>query len=54
MGGTFTDLICITPDGRVVDKAPTTPHDQSVGVLTGMEQLAGALGLDPKAFCGTP
>jgi len=52
VGGTFTDLICITPDGEVVlDKTPTTPDDLSSGVLTGMEQLAGALGMDTKAFC---
>ena len=30
VGGTFTDLICITPDGEVIfDKTPTTPPDQS-------------------------
>ena len=53
VGGTFTDLICITPDGQVVlDKTPTTPDDQSRGVLTGVEQLAEAFGLDPKPFCG--
>src|ERR1700691_3732898 len=53
VGGTFPDLISITPDGQVVlDKTPTTPDDQSVGVLTGMEQLAGTFGLDPAAFCG--
>ena len=41
VGGTFTDLICITPDGQVVmDKTPTTPDDQSVGVLTAVAQLA--------------
>jgi N-methylhydantoinase A len=52
VGGTFTDLICITPDGGVVlDKTPTTPTDQSVGVLTGIGQLAGAFGLDEGAFC---
>ena len=54
VGGTFTDLICITPDGQVVmDKTPTTPDDQSVGVLTAVAQLAGTFGLSPKAFCGT-
>jgi N-methylhydantoinase A len=54
VGGTFTDLICITPDGQVVlDKTPTTPADQSVGVLTGIAQLATAFGLDTPAFCAT-
>ncbi len=52
VGGTFTDLICITPDGQVVlDKTPTTQPDQSVGVLTGIGQLATAFGLDSQAFC---
>jgi N-methylhydantoinase A len=52
VGGTFTDLICITPDGQVVlDKTPTTPEDQSAGVLTGMEQLAAGFGVDTPAFC---
>jgi N-methylhydantoinase A len=52
VGGTFTDLICITPEGRVIlDKTPTTPDDQSTGVLTGVDQLAGALGVETEAFC---
>ena len=52
VGGTFTDLICITPDGQVVlDKTPTTPDDQSVGVLTGIGQLAAGFGIDRAAFC---
>ena len=35
VGGTFTDLICVTPDGEVViDKTPTTLDDQSVGVMS--------------------
>jgi N-methylhydantoinase A len=52
VGGTFTDLICITSDGQVVlEKTPTTPEDQSVGVLTGVEQLASTCGVDTRAFC---
>ena len=52
VGGTFTDLICITPDGQVIlDKTPTTPADQSVGVLTGIGQLADIFGLDSTDFC---
>ena len=53
VGGTFTDLICITPDDRVLlEKTPTTPDDQSVGVLTGLRQLADTLGLGLQDFCG--
>jgi len=43
VGGTFTDLLCVTPDGRVLlDKTPTTSADQSRGVMAGLDQLAGA------------
>jgi N-methylhydantoinase A len=52
VGGTFTDLICITPGGDVVlDKTPTTPDDQSRGVMTGLGQLAERFGLDTGEFC---
>ena len=51
VGGTFTDLICITPTGEVVlDKTPTTPQDQSQGVMTGLEQLADRFGLSLDDF----
>ncbi|MBV8161580.1 MAG: hydantoinase/oxoprolinase family protein, partial [Acidimicrobiia bacterium] len=53
VGGTFTDLICVTPDGHVVlDKTPTTPEDQSVGVMAGVEQLAQGQGRAIEDFCG--
>lgn len=53
VGGTFTDVICITPEGQVLlDKAPTTPHDQSEGVLQGLAQLAETLGLPLAELCG--
>jgi N-methylhydantoinase A len=53
VGGTFTDLICISPDGTVyLDKTPTTPADQSEGVVRGLEQLAGLFSLDLATFCG--
>lgn len=52
VGGTFTDVICITPEGDVVlEKSPTTPQDQSDGVLLGLGQLADALGLSLSALC---
>lgn len=54
VGGTFTDLICITPDGEVIlDKTPTTVHDQSEGVAVGLTQLADEFGLDLHEFCST-
>ncbi|MCU1463188.1 MAG: hydantoinase/oxoprolinase family protein [Acidimicrobiales bacterium] len=52
VGGTFTDLICVTPDGEVIlDKTPTTPADQSVGVMTGLQLLADRVGLSLADFC---
>jgi N-methylhydantoinase A len=53
VGGTFTDLICVTPSGEVVlDKTPTTLDDQSIGVMNGIGQLAVRFGLTPAEFCG--
>ena len=54
VGGTFTDLICVTPDGSVVlDKTPTTLDDQSLGVMTGLGQLAETFGTDLAGFCAS-
>src|SRR5207244_11430133 len=53
VGGTFTDLTCVTPEGEVVlDKTPTTPEDQSVGVMNGLDLLAQRVGLPLADFCG--
>jgi len=47
VGGTFTDLVAVDAQGRVtLAKAPSTPGDQSLGVMEGLDQLAQALGLD--------
>jgi len=52
VGGTFTDLICVTPEGEVVlDKTPTTLDDQSIGVMNGVAQLAERFGLSLEDFC---
>ena len=52
VGGTFTDLICVTPAGEVVlDKTPSTLDDQSRGVMTGLTQLADHFGLSQQQFC---
>ena len=52
IGGTFTDLICVGPDGEVlVDKALSTPGDQSVGVMNGLGQLAARLGCSLGELC---
>jgi N-methylhydantoinase A len=46
VGGTFTDCVLRRPDGALVlEKAPTTPEDQSKGVMEGIAQLATAEGV---------
>lgn len=46
VGGTFTDVVCIGPDGRtILAKAASTPADQSEGVVEALRVLAQALGV---------
>ncbi|MGH7084263.1 MAG: hydantoinase/oxoprolinase family protein, partial [Acetobacteraceae bacterium] len=50
VGGTFTDVALATPEGRpgghiITAKAPTTPADQTEGVLAGLSLAAAELGL---------
>jgi N-methylhydantoinase A len=41
VGGTFTDLVAIDASGRTIfAKSPSTPADQSLGVMAGLEELA--------------
>jgi N-methylhydantoinase A len=41
VGGTFTDFVLVRRDGSIrLGKSPTTPRDQSEGVMNGIEQLA--------------
>ncbi|HEY5014263.1 MAG TPA: hydantoinase/oxoprolinase family protein [Acidimicrobiia bacterium] len=45
VGGTFTDCVLLAPDGSfILEKTPTTPGDQSEGVLAGIARLAEAAG----------
>jgi N-methylhydantoinase A len=45
VGGTFTDLVAMDASGRVVHaKSPSTPADQSLGVMDGLTLLAEAIG----------
>ncbi len=47
VGGTFTDVVVRGPDGATtLAKAPTTPEDQSLGVLEGVRRAASAMGLE--------
>ena len=46
VGGTFTDLVAIDAAGRTVfAKSISTPQDQSIGVMAGLEELARRLNL---------
>ena len=50
VGGTFTDCVLLAPDGTfVLEKTPTTPDDQSEGVLAGIARLAEAGGFADAA-----
>jgi len=50
VGGTFTDCVLLAPDGSLIlEKSPTTPHDQSEGVIEGIARLAAAVGRDSAA-----
>jgi N-methylhydantoinase A len=47
VGGTFTDLVAVDVAGRVtIAKAPSTPADQSLGVMDGLDRLAEELSID--------
>src|SRR5258706_8631024 len=51
VGGTFTDFLLVAPDGKMsLSKNFTTPSDESVGVLDGLERLASGEGLTLKQF----
>src|SRR5260370_18006827 len=44
VGGTYSDLVAADETGRTVfAKSPSTPSDQSIGVMAGLEELARRL-----------
>jgi N-methylhydantoinase A len=44
VGGTYTDLVATDATGRTIfAKSPSTPADQSIGVMTGLDELARRL-----------
>ena len=49
VGGTFTDLLLVDEgSGRTWKaKVSSTPKDQSVGVLQGLDRVCGLAGIDP-------
>ena len=53
VGGTYTDLVAIDENGKTVfAKSPSTPADQSVGVMAGLEELARRLKLTRADMLG--
>ncbi|MEM6848217.1 MAG: hydantoinase/oxoprolinase N-terminal domain-containing protein, partial [Pseudomonadota bacterium] len=63
VGGTFTDIVlertrtAASDDQVVVTKVPSTPHDQSEGVVNGVLQVCRMAGVNPgeidQLFHGT-
>ena len=47
VGGTFTDAALLTADALVTAKAPTTPEDQSEGVLRAVREALDRAGARP-------
>ena len=53
VGGTFTDLVAVDSAGvTTFTKSASTPQDQSIGVLNGLEDLAVRFGLDLAGLLG--
>jgi N-methylhydantoinase A len=50
VGGTFTDLFLVNEkSGKVFTaKVPSTPADQSIGVLHGIERVCATAGIEPR------
>jgi N-methylhydantoinase A/oxoprolinase/acetone carboxylase beta subunit len=56
-GGTMTDVIVVDEEGRsIIGKAPTTPHDESIGYMESLEEALRYMGMDlakdGEEFCG--
>jgi N-methylhydantoinase A len=53
VGGTYTDLVAIDETGKTVfAKSPSTPLDQSIGVMAGLDELARRLKLTRADMLG--
>ncbi|MGI9452572.1 MAG: hydantoinase/oxoprolinase family protein [Geminicoccaceae bacterium] len=54
VGGTFTDLLLFDDSSGAFHllKTPSTPADQSIGILTGVEQLIAETGTTPSSILG--
>ncbi len=46
VGGTFTDFVVVKDgEGPRFFKTPSTPHDPSVGLMSGLQDVANAYGV---------
>jgi N-methylhydantoinase A len=52
VGGTFTDLLLFNVETGAFwrHKTPSTPHDSSVGILTGVTAICAEAGVEPSAI----
>lgn len=51
IGGTFTDLICVSSEGKtIVHKTLSTPLDSSMGFINGIREVAEMSGLSFEKF----
>jgi N-methylhydantoinase A/oxoprolinase/acetone carboxylase beta subunit len=48
VGGTFTDAVLLSPSGVTTGKAPTTPDDQSAGVMSAVSEALSAAGAENR------
>jgi len=48
VGGTFTDVVLVADGTVTTAKVPTTPTDQSEGVLRGIDRACDEAGIDPS------
>src|ERR671917_191890 len=46
VGGTFTDAVLLTRERLVTGKSPTTPADQSEGVVNAVREVLDSAGVD--------
>ena len=48
VGGTFTDIACLSDDGELSTcKIPSTPHDYAHAIIEGLQTLMRSLGARP-------
>jgi N-methylhydantoinase A len=51
VGGTFTDIACLSPGGELwTCKVPSTPDDYARAVIEGIRSLTQTLGVDPATY----